>query len=127
MLMKSESVWDIRDSFTSLVVVVAVILAFVYSKAVSIATLDPIMKGVYSLIFKSVPQLIMAWKVSQMGGKGLNTVMVLTFHTLTLTRIYQISRGTNLNGWDRNRRGLLISEIGNEITWSLVTAAWLMS
>lgn len=127
MLVKAESIWDMRDTFTGLVVIVALVSAFVYSKAKDIASLDPIMKGVYSLIFKSVPQVVMAWKVYQVGGQGLNTVMVITFHTLTLTRIYQICRRTSKTGWDRNRRGLLISEIGNEITWSLVTVAWLVS
>jgi hypothetical protein len=126
MMAKAEVVWDARDSYTALTVAMLATATFVYSLLRRIAVIDPIMKGVYSLIFKSVPQFIMAWKVLQFGGGGLNAVMVIVFHILTLTRIYQICRGTGNTQWNKNRIALLVAEIGNETSWSLVTMVWLI-
>lgn len=120
---KAEVMWDKNDTATAIVVLLLslVNLAYCYFKGLKI--LDPVIKGNYSLIFKSVPQLFLAYKISQDGGAGLDVVMMFTFHVLTFARIYQIFQSISEAGWDRNRIGLVVSEIGNEITWTIVTVA----
>lgn len=126
-IVKGSNVWDWRDSLTSGLVVVGCVFTLIVAKKKKFGWKDPIVKGLLSLFAKAMPQVIMAYKVWQVGGKGLSGVMIVTFHILTITRIIQILITVNEFGIDRNRRGLLISEIGNELSWALVTIAWLLT
>ncbi len=126
MIIKSDDRWDSADTTTSLLVLALVFVSFIYTKIKNIRLLDPVMKGVYGLILRVIPQFALAWKIFQHGGEGLSVVMVVIFHILTLSRIFQIFRSIKEAGWDRNRTGLAVAEIGNEVSWTLVTVAWLI-
>lgn len=123
LFIKAESFWSQNDSVTSLSVVIFLIILIIKSNQNKRKLLDPINKGVISLIFKSTPQLFLAIKVFKEGGDGLNITMLIIFHLLVLARIYQIISSTKEAKWEKNRKSLLISEIGNEFTWILVTIA----
>lgn len=118
---KAEVAWDKNDTITTIIVLALSLVNLAYSYFKGLEFFDPVVKGNYSLIFKSVPQLFLAYKISQYGGSGLSVVMIFTFHALTLVRIFQIFQSITEAGWDRNRIGLIVSEIGNEISWTIVT------
>jgi hypothetical protein len=127
MLIKGEGVWEGNDNLTTALVISAMVLAIVYSQLRRLPFLDPVMKGLYSLIFRSIPQFLMAWKIFQIGGQGLNAALVVTYHVTTAIRIYQIVFSIREAGWDRNRYGILLFEAGNAVSWTCVTVAWLIS
>lgn len=118
---KAEVIWDKNDTITTIIVINFSLVNFLYSRHKKLNFFDPLMKGNYSLIFKSIPQLFLAYKISQNGGSGLGIIFIISFHALTLARIFQIFQSISEAGWDRNRIGLAVSEIGNEITWTIVT------
>lgn len=123
--LKGNNVWDEKDNLTALLVFCSLFLTTVIGRRLNLSWKDPVVRGVMGLCFKSVPQFIMAYKVWVVGGNGLSGLMMITWHLLTLTRIFQVLIIVREAGWDRNRKGLLISEIGNEFSWLFVTAAWL--
>ncbi|MFZ4632478.1 MAG: hypothetical protein ACOYL8_04770 [Patescibacteria group bacterium] len=118
---KAEVVWDKNDTITTIIVIILSLVNFLYSRYKKLNFFDPLMKGNYSLIFKSIPQLFLAYKISQNGGSGLGIIFVISFHALTLARIFQIFQSIAEAGWDKNRIGLAVSEIGNEVSWTIVT------
>lgn len=118
---KAEVIWDKNDTITTIIVITFSLVNFLYSRYKKLDFFDPLMKGNYSLIFKSIPQLFLAYKIIQNGGSGLGIIFIVSFHALTLARIFQIFQSISEAGWDRNRIGLAVSEIGNEITWTIVT------
>lgn len=118
---KAEVIWDKNDTITTIIVIIFSLVNFLYSRGKKLNFFDPLIKGNYSLIFKSIPQLFLAYKISQNGGSGLGIIFIISFHALTLARIFQIFQSISEAGWDRNRIGLAVSEIGNEITWTIVT------
>lgn len=123
---KAELMWDRNDQITSLIVLSLALINFIYSRLKKLPVFDPIIKGYYSLAFRVIPQLFLAYKITQTGGAGLALSMVAIFHLLTLSRIFQIFQSVSEAGWDRNRIGLAMGEIGNEITWIIVTVIWLL-
>lgn len=118
---KAEVAWDKNDTITTIIVIIFSLVNFLYSRYKKLNFFDPLIKGNYSLIFKSIPQLFLAYKISQNGGSGLGLIFIISFHALTLARIFQIFQSIAEAGWDKNRIGLAVSEIGNEITWTIVT------
>jgi len=125
--LKAEVVWDTNDTINSVIVIIFSLVNFLYSRYKKLNIFDPLIKGNYSLIFKSIPQLFLAYKIGQNGGAGLGIIFIISFHALTLARIFQIFQSIAEAGWDRNRIGLAVSEIGNEITWTIVTIVKLMN
>lgn len=124
---KAESRWDDQDTLTAFFVFIIIAIAFLTAKLARISVLDPIMKGVYSLGFKAIPQVIMSWKILLVGGSGLSVSMIIIFHVLTLSRVFQIIRVAHIaKTWNKNLIGLAISEVGNETSWMLVTLAWII-
>jgi len=124
MVVRAERMWDSLDTLTSSIVGVGLLCALIYVQVSRLRVLDPLMKGVYSLTCKSVPQFVLAWKVFYVSGTGLSLTAVIIFHMLTCMRIYQIFHEAWVCGWDRNRRGLALAEVGNELSWVLVTIAF---
>lgn len=119
--------WDSVDTQTMLFMVLFVSGALVYARIQKLPFLDPVVKGLYSLGFKTIPQLMMAWKIVAVGGSGIGIVMLVIVHILTSIRLGQIwFHAITMKRWDRNLIGLMLAEIGNEASWILVTIAWMM-
>ncbi|MSQ12151.1 MAG: hypothetical protein EXR48_05625 [Dehalococcoidia bacterium] len=122
-LVQSSSRWDSRDSITTAGVAVTVAaLALAYR---GLPLRDPILRGSLALAFKSVPQVVLAVKIAMEGGSGIAGLAILTGHVTICARILQLAFSIREAGWDRNRRGSLLSELGNEASWLLVTVLWL--
>jgi hypothetical protein len=51
---------------------------------------------------------------------------LLSSNICILIRLALLGFAITEAGWDRNRKGAAMSESANEITWLLVTLAWLI-
>jgi hypothetical protein len=119
--------WGMTDTVTLAVAAVVGMMAicigwFRYGLTVK----DPIVRGYVAMILKGWPQLALAYKISQYGGAGLPMLAVILGHVTILIRITQLAFALREAGWDRNRKGSMISEVGNELTWLVTTAVWLI-
>jgi hypothetical protein len=129
--------WTTNDTLvTSLVVIsVSVMLGFKMlisrfaGEKVSLrsAFMEPITRGIISLIVKSTPQLFIAFCIYRAGSNsGLIWSALLIGHITVCLRIAEIWLGVRQDRHlTKPNKGLLISEIGNEITWLVTTAFWL--
>ena len=85
---------------------------------------DPYSKGLLAVWCKSVPQLWLAYTIILAGsGSGMPLVTLLAGHLTSIPRLVQViisGRGS----WDRPSKGLLLGELGNVATWTVVTIAW---
>lgn len=86
---------------------------------------DPMMRGLFAIAFKAVPQVLLAWKFLAEGASGTPTASIIVGHITILIRLGQIYFMVRASGWDRNRKWLALSEISNEVSWIITTMVWL--
>jgi hypothetical protein len=60
------------------------------------------------------------------GGQGLAGSALLASNFSILIRLALLGFAIAEAGWDRSRKGAAMSEFANEVTWVLVTLAWLV-
>ena len=60
------------------------------------------------------------------GGRGLAGTALLASNIAILVRLALLSFAIAEAGWDAHRRGAAMSEFANEISWLLVSLAWLV-
>ena len=72
-----------------------------------------------------MPQLLLAWKFLAEGASGTPLTSVIVGHATILIRLGQIYFMVREAGFDRNRVWLAVSEVSNEVSWIVATAAWL--
>lgn len=114
--------WTGTDTVTAVAVAAGVIATFVVRNG---GLADPILKGWLAVFFKAVPQLVLAWGIFTLGGSGLALAAIVAGHVTILCRIGQLLFAIREAGWDKNRLGSFISEVPNELSWIVVTVAWL--
>lgn len=128
LIFKAENLWDNKDWLTTLLVVASLLgTIFVSQKIFKVSLKDPFVQGFISLFAKTIPQLIMAYKIFMVGGAGLSIVMIFVFHAITLSRFLQNYLIIKEAGWDKNRKAIMLSEVGNEVSWGFITLAWFFS
>lgn len=88
---------------------------------------NPLVKGWLAVFFKAVPQAVLAWNILLVGGDGLAWLAIVAGHATILSRIGQLALSMREAGWDKNRIASFISEVANELSWVLATAAWLIA
>ncbi|MBM4295540.1 MAG: hypothetical protein FJ126_11660 [Deltaproteobacteria bacterium] len=125
MLWKGTELWDLKDTATTTVVGLAVLLTWLQARRRGLKITDPLVSGLLAVWFVGLPQLTLAYKIFTVGGAGLAGEMLLAGHIGIMTRLGQLWFAIREAGWDRNRQGAALSEIANEATWLLVTLAWL--
>lgn len=118
-------IWTRSDTITMLCAAVgSVLIVGTLGKRYSIH--DPIVRGLLATCSKALPQLLMAWKMWRDGGEGYAAVAIWTAHITTLIRLGQVILSRERGGkWTRSHMGLFIGEGTNELSWTLVTIAWL--
>ncbi len=126
MLWKGTGVWNGRDTATLVFAAIGIVATLMVARKKRLAVTDPMVKGYLAVFFKAIPQLTLAYNVFMVGGAGLAGVAIVTGHITILTRLGQLWFSIREAGWDRNRIGSAISEIANECSWMVTTAAWLM-
>jgi hypothetical protein len=103
-----------------------VLLTLVWGKIRGLTFTDPLVSGFLAVCYVGLPQLTLTYKIFTEGGAGMAGAMLLAGHIGIMTRLGQLWYAINEAGWDRNRLGAALSEIANEVTWILVTVAWLV-
>jgi len=121
-----KSTWSFNDSQTLFFVVTASIIVILKNKKNGLKITDPVLKSDLGIIFRAIPHCFMAYKIFVEGGGGLSVFMVIIFHILTLTRIILIYSSYLKLKTDINRKSILRTEIWNEVSWIIVTLAWLI-
>ncbi len=125
MLWRDASTWDMRDNVTAALATSGILATIMVGRQQKLGVSDPMIKGWLALFFKAVPQLVLAWKITADGNGGLAGPTLLVGHVTVLTRLGQLRFAIKEAGWDRNRKGSALSEVGNELSWIVVTAMWL--
>lgn len=122
-----DAPWRPTDSYfiISVAVIAAVTLGF--SKGCfGLGYSDSIVRGVIACICKATPQIYLAYCIiSDGGGAGLAAITVWAGHATVISRFAHIAYCGRQTGVDRNIKGMLLSEGGNELSWVSVTIAWL--
>jgi hypothetical protein len=125
MLWKGRGLWDVKDTVTTIFVGLGVAIACLQARRLGLKITDPMVNASFAGCFIGIPQITLTYKILLQGGAGLAGAMLLAGHIGIMTRLGQLGFAIREAGWDRNRRGAAVSEIANESTWLLVTAAWL--
>ena len=125
LLWRGTAGWDAKDTGTAIVVSLGLFLILAWSRWQGLAWTDPVVHGLFGVCCIGLPQVTLAYKIFQEGGAGLAGGMLLAGHIAILTRLGQLWFALREAGWDRNLMGAAMSEAANEITWLLVTFAWL--
>ncbi len=126
MYVKDVGVWNARDSWSAILVAVGIIATLIVGRYKHLSITDPMIKTSFAVFFKVVPQIIWAYNITLMGGAGLAGAAVIAGHITILSRIGQVLFIIEEAGWDRNRIGVAISEISNEVSWLVVTVVWVI-
>lgn len=135
MVMTGSGLWNNRDWVNVIVVTSGTIVVCCVAKVKHLPVLpfpDPLIKGWLALCFKALPQFVLAINIAVVGnGSGISSGAILLGHITIGIRLIQLSQtiyrmkregGT----YDRNCKGSLLSEIGNEVSWIAVTLIWFM-
>jgi hypothetical protein len=118
--------WNEKDTTTLLTALVLTIVVLVVSYARHVTIKDPMVKASFAIAYKSVPQVLLAWKFLAEGASGTPGLSIVVGHATILIRLGQIYFMVREAGWDRNRIWLAISEVANELSWVVATIAWLV-
>jgi len=124
-LCKMSDPWKYNDTITSLIVIAGVVPTILFSQFKRISLFDPAIKASLAIFFKSVPQVSLAYNIYMFGTEGLSGVWILVGHITILTRIVHLWI-SNHERWDRNTKWSFVSEVWNEVSWLVASAAWLL-
>lgn len=127
-LRRQDLTWSWYDNLTMIIVVVAFTATLLTAWYHGLGIMDGIVKGVLAAIFRGIPHLCLAYKIYLDGGKGIALVTVIVAHVTVGLRIGQTTWAAYKTGWRWNRalKGIMIGEINNEITWTVVTVMWVL-
>lgn len=119
--------WKTNDNYFLILTTVATAMTLLVARCwKNLDYNDSIVRGIVACICKGGPQLYLATCiVLDHGGKGMAPITIWLGHVTVLTRIAQVFLSARKTGVDRNIKGILIAEFGNELTWAIVTIVWL--
>jgi hypothetical protein len=125
LLMKGTDIWRVADTVTAIIVAAGIMVAIHWGHRRGHGPGDPIVHGYLGILFIGIPQITLAYTILQEGGQGLAGAALLASNFSILIRLALLGFAIAEAGWDRNRKGAAMSELANEISWLLVTLAWL--
>ncbi|MCL4501085.1 MAG: hypothetical protein M1438_04430 [Deltaproteobacteria bacterium] len=126
LLWEGTQIWDLEDNLTALAVALGLIITVLAAYRLGLGLYDPLVHASFAACFIGLPQMTLTYKIFTEGGAGMAGLMLLAGHIGICTRLGQIWFAIREAGWDRNRQGAALSELANEVTWLLVTLAWLV-
>ncbi len=126
LFMKDTDIWRTADTITALIVGAGLIVSILWGYRRGRGLGDPIVHGYFGILFIGVPQITLTYTIFQEGGQGLAGPALLASNFSILIRLALLGFAIAEAGWDRNRKGAAMSEFAKELTWLLVTLAWLV-
>lgn len=117
--------WSGFDTAIVVTICAGSVLVLALGTTLDFGVRDPQAQAGFGIVFKSLPQLVLALKIAHEGGAGFTRMGVVVGHVIILSRIYQIALIAREQGWVRNRRLLFASELANETTWLAATVVWI--
>ena len=118
--------WDSRDTLATSLVTVLVTVIVSIARSRGLKWYDPIVKGYIALAVRVIPNMMMAQKILMCGGNGVSKWFIIIFNALAFLRIAQNVTTSLKNGFDRERKGIMIGEVANWLSWLVVTVVWAM-
>jgi hypothetical protein len=118
--------WNAKDTATLTIAALLTAAVLVVGGIWKLSLADPMMKALFAIAYKSIPQVLLAWKFLAEGATGTPGLSVVVGHATILIRLGQIYFMIREAGWDRSRFWLAVSETANEVSWVIVTIAWLV-
>jgi len=125
LLWQGPESWAPLDTLNTSLVAAGLTATWLGARLRGLPLSDPVVRGFFGLCFIGLPQVILAYNIFTVGGAGLAGGMILAGHIGITTRLGQLYFAVREAGWDRHRLGAMVSEMANEVTWILVTLAWL--
>lgn len=118
--------WNEKDTTTLIVAVVLTLVTVALSLMSGKSFKDPMVKACFAIAYKSVPQVLLAWKFLAEGASGTPLVSIVFGHVTIALRLGQLYFLHKEAGAERNRTWLAISEVINELSWIVATIAWII-
>jgi len=126
LLIKGTDSWEVGDTITATIVGVGIAVTILWGYRRGRGLGDPIVHGYFGILFIGIPQVTLTYTILKEVGQGLAGAALLASNISILIRLALLGFAIAEAGWDRNRKGAAMSELANEITWLLVTLAWLV-
>ncbi|MDP6574932.1 MAG: hypothetical protein QF755_00350 [Candidatus Peribacteraceae bacterium] len=120
-------VWDGNDTCTTFLSGLLITVIVIVARRCNLKITDAMVKGWIAVSLRTAPQFIMAYKIWTVGGDGIAGAILITGHVTVLSRLGQVLYSLKEASWDRNRIATAMSEIANELSWTLVTVAWFVN
>ncbi len=123
-----KGTWTDSDTLVTVIVIMLVTVIMVMRRQGSVMEtfVEPINRGLISLVVKSTPQLYIAYCIYRAGrNDGLAGMSLVIGHITVCARAVEIYITAKQDGWTKKNIGLFISETGNELTWMVTTGYWL--
>lgn len=118
--------WNGKDTTTLVTAMILTVGVVAVGALRQLSLIDPMMKALFAIAYKSVPQILLAWKFLAEGASGTPGLAIIVGHATILIRLGQIYFMVKEAGWDRHRLWLAVSETANEVSWAVATIAWLI-
>ena len=123
---KAPVFWETSDWLTTGLVGAGIAGIFLVKRVKGWDINEPYLKTLFGVAFKAIPQLLLGYKILQVGGGGVSGLWILSFHGFTISRLVPLVLLNHASKWDRTRKSMLLSEIANEGSWLAVTVSWLV-
>jgi hypothetical protein len=124
-LLWQGAAWTKVDTVTAMITISGSIAAIFIARIKHVPITDPMVQASFAVLCKAVPQLTLAWMIIEFGGEGISPYVVVLGHITISLRLTQLWYASLEGGWARNRRGIAIGEVSNELTWIIATVVWL--
>lgn len=86
---------------------------------------DPMIKGLLAMLWKSMPQLLFAWKILEQGGQGTPLLVIVLGNINIWLRLGQLRvQKEEAGAWNRPLRWAWRSEWVNAATWFIPSCFW---
>lgn len=116
--------WSVQDWTTVWTAAGLTVIVLGFGQLRRLSIKDPEIKAFLAIAYKSVPQVLLAWKIWVEGGSGIPGLSIIVGHATILIRLGQLALMVREKSLDRNRKWLAISETANELSWVIATIAW---
>ena len=125
-LLQTNVHWTETDSWTKVITGGGILMSLCVAKFIGLPYSDPLVKSSFAVFLKGVPQLTLAWNIFCYGGGGLSVYVLIAGHLTIATRLIQVYYSAKANGWDRNRAGIAVGELANQLSWGVTTVVWIL-